>query len=668
MVEILHSPSNPDKTYLKDDEGATHEVVKLESPSTGKTYYQNMTSGQTWEAFEPSAYDYAQQVVGQGTLMGFGDELAGTAKGLWNALGTDKGFGDSVSEAIDAERARMKQTEQALGPWKTMGLQAGGGLLTGGVGAGRAMAGRGLSMGAKALRGAGQGAVQGGITGAGMSEGGLTDWQGIKNRATGMAQGGVLGMVGGAALPAAGNAVMSGAKTVGRMLPGGAGRQAAGLLRSTVPAKEIARMEQQTLANPISVVGDFAPVDAKRLVGEATRTIGSGPQVKYLKARHRSQAARIVPTVDDMISPEGLSVKLESLAKQRRTSADQNYADFYQNPVELTPQLKSYFERDSFKTAYKFAKKLANNEGVELPPLFTKAADGTKTYARPNARQLDYIKQGMDAVVDTSYKASGTLGNSAKTLRNEFRDHLDDLMPDYKKARSEYAGHSAAIEAAENGRKFMMSVGDEGKSLKGFGRADISGMGEHELEAFRSGAASALRDKIERQGFGSDITKMFDTPGFKKDLNSLLGLDGAREFRRVIKAEAKMAETWAENQGSATSQRLSAGNTMGTAAAAVGDAIAQPAQTALSAGRNAVNALAPQPEAVAQNISRLMASPKIADKMEAFRLLRGGQITQPLSYLSDLAIGSSSGVGGYLGGQYGGGQNTPTLLNPKTGQ
>ena len=662
MVEILKSPSNPGKIYLKDDDGVTHEVVEMESKSSGDKFYQNTTTQQTWSKFEPSMRDYAQQVLGQGTLMGFGDEILGGIQGSWDTLTGEGGLGENVDKRIDAERARMKKTEQDLGMLKTLALQGGGGLLTGGIGAGRAIAGKGLSMGAKALRGAKQGAIQGGITGTGMSEGGFNE-EGLFRRGEGLLKGAGSGAALGAAFPAVGEAVVQGGKSIGRMLPGGAERQAAGLLRSTIPRKDIARMEQQTMANPISVAADFAPVDAKRLVGEATRTIGSGPQVKYLKARHRSQAARIVPTVDDLISPDSLAGKVESLAQQRQTSAAQNYGEFYQNPVELTPQLKSYFERDSFKTAYKFAKKLANNEGIDLPPLFSQAADGTKTYVTPNAQLLDYIKQGMDAVVDTSYKASGTLGNSVKTLRNDFRDHLDDLMPDYKQARSEYAGHSAAMEAAENGRKFMLSLGDEGKALKGFGRKDIADLGDHELEAFRSGAASAVRDKIERKGFGANVTTLFDSPGFKKDLNALLGLDGARDFRKVMKAEAKMAETWAENQGSSTSQRLSAGNTMGTPSDAVGAAI-EPGRAVLDIGRKAANKLAPQPEAVAQNISKLMASPKIADKMMAFQMLKGGQVTKPLGYLTDLGVGSSSGVGGLLGGQSGA-QYDPLL---KTGQ
>tara|TARA_R110000796_G_C14506428_1_gene429437 strand:+ start:6 stop:1331 length:1326 start_codon:yes stop_codon:yes gene_type:complete len=439
------------------------------------------------------------------------------------------------------------------------------------------------------------------------------------------------------------------------MAPGGVDRQAAGVLRAVTPKNEISRMEQQTLANPLSVVADFAPVDTKKIVGESTRTIGSGDQVKFLKARNRTQAARLVPLVDDLISPDNVKSKIVKLAKERQDKASKNYGDFYETEVDLTPQLKSFFERDSFQEAYKFAKKLANNEGVKLPPLFNISKDGVKSYLKPTAQILDYMKQGMDTVVDTAYNTSGTLGNSAKILRNEYREHLDELMPLYKKARSEYAGGSAALEAAENGRKFMLSVGDEGKALKGFGRKDIENLGDHELEAFRSGAASALRDKIERKGFGSNITTLFDNPGAKKDLTALLGRDGAREFRKSIKVEAKMAETFAENQGAATAQRISAGKTMGTVASSLVDAGIQGAgPTVLNVARKAMNAVAPPPEAVARKISQLMASPKIGDKMQAFKILRSNNRLQPLNKLGGLAQGAASGVGGYLGGKIGG--------------
>ena len=67
-----------------------------------------------------------------------------------------------------------------------------------------------------------------------------------------------------------------------------------------------------------------------------------------------------------------------------------------------------------------------------------------------------------------------------------------------------------------------------------------------------------------------------------------------------------------------------------------------------------MNAVAPPPEAVARKISQLMASPKIGDKMQAFKILRSNNRLQPLNKLGGLAQGAASGVGGYLGGKIGG--------------
>ena len=69
--------------------------------------------------------------------------------------------------------------------------------------------------------------------------------------------------------------------------------------------------------------------------------------------------------------------------------------------------------------------------------------------------------------------------------------------------------------------------------------------------------------------------------------------------------------------------------------------------------RGALNKVAPQPEDVSQVVSRLLASPKAADKAEAFRIMQGGAIMRPLSYGGGLFQGATSGLGGYTGGVLG---------------
>ena len=596
--------------------------------------------------FSPGAGDYAQQIFGQGMLMGVGDEISAAFQAGADAIIQGKPVQEAYAERLKQVRADMKATEDDLGTLGTLALQGGGALLTGGLGAGKFIAGQGLSLGAKALRGSMQGAAQGAGTGYGMSTKGTVDDP--LGTLGDTALGGAIGTVGGAAFPAIGHAIQKGGSAVGRLIPGGANRQAANVVQGTIPRNQVPALEQKVSRDPLSVIADYAPVDAQRAAGAAVRSIGGGDQAKFLAARQASQDARILPQVNKQISSDGAADTIEAIGKSRQAMASKNYGKVYDTEVPLTNELKGFFEGKTAKQAYKLARTIAEREGVTLPKLFTKT-DAGKVYAQPNARMLDYMKQGMDAIVEKEFKKSGTMGSSAKGVRDRFRDHLDDIIPDYKNARSTYAGQSAAMEAVENGRKFMRSLGDEQNALAGFGKSDVAKMGEHELEAFRSGAASVLRDKIKGKGPMADVTKIFESRGAKEKIDALLGKSGGREFRKTITSEAAKAKTFAELTGSATSQRQSAGNSLLNFIPEVVSG-ADPTTMLL---RGALNKVAPQPEDVSQVVSRLLASPKAADKAEAFRIMQGGAIMRPLSYGGGLFQGATSGLGGYTGGVLG---------------
>ena len=603
----------------------------------------------TSKSYSPSVYDYGQQIIGQGALMGLGDEIAGSIKGAYGALGTDQSFPEGMSKGIDEERARMAKTEASLGMPATLALQGGGGLLTGGLGATRALAGKGLSIGANALRGAGVGATQGAVTGLGMSEGNLLDLEGLGSRLQGGAIGGLAGAAGGALLPTVGRGLANTGKAIGRALPGGTKRQGANVLRSTIPKDQVSNLESKVMADPTSVIADYAGEDALRVAGAALRSVGGGNQAKYLAARQASQDARILPQVAQKIAKESAASKIDSINKVRRASAQKDYKDVYDKEVSLTDELKTFFRKDIANDAYQMAKKIADREDITLEKLYTKTDDG-EVFARPNARMLDYMKQGLDAVVESEYKLSGTLGSSAKIVRDDFRDHLDFLIPDYKKARSNYAGLSAAKEAVENGRKFMRSLGDEASELSGFGKADVAKLGDHELEAFKVGAASLLRDKIKAKGTLADVTKLFDSRAAKEKITTLLGKTEATKFRQELRKEAQKARLFAELTGSQTSSREMAKGSLLN----IIPEMAAGADVGVMALRGAINKIAPQPEAVAKEAARLFASPKIADKMEAFKILKGGAIQRPMSKLGEYGPSAAASVGGYLGGQLGG--------------
>tara|TARA_R110002020_G_scaffold444968_1_gene656674 strand:+ start:1831 stop:4074 length:2244 start_codon:yes stop_codon:yes gene_type:complete len=151
---------------------------------------------------EESRLDTARQAIGQGTLLGFGDEAVGALRGIGAGLTSDQSFKDAINAAIDDER-RINREYEERNPYKSLALQLGGGLLTGGVGAGRVgafKAGERLRrrMGRGALAGLGTGA----IAGTGMGEGNVLTGEGAMARALSGAEGAAGGAVLGGLLPA----------------------------------------------------------------------------------------------------------------------------------------------------------------------------------------------------------------------------------------------------------------------------------------------------------------------------------------------------------------------------------------------------------------------------------------------------------------------------------
>ena len=154
---------------------------------------------------EESWRDTARQAVGQGTLLGFGDEALGTLRGIfkpgYDELGRPLATRDAINSAIDDERRINKEYEER-NPWKSLALQMGGGLLTGGVGAGRAGAFKvGEKLTTRMARGSKAGAGVGAIAGIGMGEGNVLTKEGAMERALSGAKGAAGGAVIGGLLP-----------------------------------------------------------------------------------------------------------------------------------------------------------------------------------------------------------------------------------------------------------------------------------------------------------------------------------------------------------------------------------------------------------------------------------------------------------------------------------
>jgi hypothetical protein len=134
----------------------------------------------------------------QGTTFGFADELRGAVQGGLAAMqGGD--FGSVYDQTVDESRSALAH-EREVNPWGSVAAEVAGAIPTG-MGVGGQLAGKGATLGMRALTGLGVGAGQGALYGAGSNDGDLAD------RGKGALLGGAIGGAVGGAIPLASNAI-----------------------------------------------------------------------------------------------------------------------------------------------------------------------------------------------------------------------------------------------------------------------------------------------------------------------------------------------------------------------------------------------------------------------------------------------------------------------------
>lgn len=134
----------------------------------------------------------------QGVTFGMGDELRGAVQGgIAAAQGGD--FGSAYGQVVDESRNALSH-ERKVNPWGSVAAEVAGAIPTG-MAAGGQLAGRGATLGMRALTSGAVGAGQGAAYGFGASEGDMAE------RAKGAGVGAAFGGAVGAAVPLASNAI-----------------------------------------------------------------------------------------------------------------------------------------------------------------------------------------------------------------------------------------------------------------------------------------------------------------------------------------------------------------------------------------------------------------------------------------------------------------------------
>ena len=354
---------------------------------------------------EESWWDTARQAIGQGTLLGFGDEALGTLRGVfkpgYDELGRPLATRDAINAAIDDER-RINREYEERNPYKSLALQMGGGLLTGGVGAGRAGAFKaGEKLRTRMLRGSKAGAGVGAIAGIGMGEGNVLTGEGLMARALSGGKGALGGAVFGAALPVAGAAVSrtpfisTGIKA--RAFPGSekyraykqrlydddAVEDADELIARTLEAENVTAqaLESQAARRSADVGEDIAtPVDAgvgnfavpsqpiSRVQNTANEALGGQPDPAIagrLAERTADQGNRVTRHIETNVSNkkaygDGDEIgEIDKLNVRRSAEAEERYKGAMDEIIDPSDELQGMLDKPGIlENATSYAKRM----------------------------------------------------------------------------------------------------------------------------------------------------------------------------------------------------------------------------------------------------------------------------------------------------------------------
>ena len=525
--------------------------------------------------------------LAQGFTLGTSDEIAGALAGA-GSIFTDETFNEAFDRRVTVARDRSKKFSKAY-PKTALASNIVGGIApviasavaTGGTGAGATgsaltakilsnplLAGKVAKQSSSLLGKAGQGAkigsIQGGVAGAGYTEGDLADK--ALGGAIGLGAGGLLGATAPAVLSGLGKGYSAVAKkfkpksfdedkalrTIANQFSKDeiSADQAIKSIQTNISADRLAG------TNPVEILADYGgEAVIRKLRGVRTRVPDLNID-KQLLARttgltEQKASSLIDDTVPDIQSTR-IAESLEDTAKQTLKTKGINLQSGIDDIVEATEkklsplykqaftenntvsnlELYKYLQKPLIRDAYAKAKsayiKKLEAEGrprVAIPSLSTlfvrKKGKGIVGVKKELPLEfLDMIKREADQITYQQAVREGSISNATarvnKKLGNNFRDLLKQSVKgsEYNTALKKGADKFALTEAFEKGVKYTKP-----SSITEFEKQFSLLKTNAEKDAFRVGTFQQILKDIEKKGDNIDLVRtIFNSPALRKKI------------------------------------------------------------------------------------------------------------------------------------------------------
>jgi len=522
------------------------------------------------------------------TEVGGGRDI-GIAEGIIRAFGQGASFGfaDEPGAALDAALApsnepfksrydrylAMRQAERDAfakeNPKTALAAEISGGLMTGisgGAKLGSTKAGAAFGGLSKPTQFATAGGASGALYGAGTAD--------PDERLEGAAIGGGLGAAMGVALPVVGGIAKRGAAKLTRPIADAFTKTFRSPKTQAIKAiqrelergnitreqarKRLAELGDEAIAAESLGEGGLDLLD--RMVNTPGKTAQAVKGVMAARQRQGVQQDRLIKELTELTGADGNFIdNYMALDKIRREAAEPLYAAIREKQVPLTQNLKAILKTKSGKKAWKEAQNIVADEldGQPLPKLLKviDGEDGKQIIDEgliPDVRAWDYMKRGFDRVIESGTDpVTGKMNSkalSALKLKNKLLSELDEMVPEYKAARAQYAGDSANLSAMRQGKRVLRDDAE-------ITARDLAKMSESEREAYVVGATKAIRDKILMTG--EDAAPFRLTGLVKERLKGAFKSDADyNKFIEAVRRESMFKGTENRFAGSQTGRRL----------------------------------------------------------------------------------------------------------------
>ena len=640
----------------------------------------------------PEGSENAQRVraFGKGVLFDFADELEAGARMLASGqMSSDEYY--RLKEQINNDYNAWAKAN----PKEALGLELAGGV-TGAFIPGVGALGKGFqaATGISKLAGVGTraaltGAASGALSGVGQAKTlGDIPQSLIENAALGAVTGGL----GGKAIEYGGRGVGIGAQkfrerfgpnlevwddVAGRFVrvpetaSTAAERKAAEMLTEAAGGEGAARTVGLTALAQKQGVPQSLATSSPRMAAFAEKVAGkpsSGQEdlIKNLVETRTATPERIAEKVESALpGAKDYFDEEEAISDRLRAIGDNEYQRAFAVGEVNDPTISALINNPSptIRSIWQSAQNLAQLRGNDLRLATEPVLDAggnlvglapTKN-AVPDVETLDLFKRALDDRIEKGFRGTSSEGKSEATalkeLRNAMVKRLDALVPEYREARTKYAGDLEVRDALRYGLDIFSR-----KVRPAELRKTLADMSDAEKEAVKTGALEAAFRNLEGATGGDLAKKLAGTPEKLQKLKSIMGPQEAKFFERVMQKESQLYQRTGKITGGSRTAVLAEGMDAldasiqnGNLEEAVNFLMAGP-QGRLAAFGRFVSKLNPRKEfgdQVYTKLSRALSAQKPEELREVLDMLRRSKsYTDYMTSVKNVATGRAAAVTG----------------------